>query len=207
MLMTKFIRSIIKLYYKIFYKINISGYENIPKNDGYIIVSNHISNNDPLVVAVVMKELIYALGKKELFSNFFTKKLFKWMNVIPVDRKRLDINAMKKSIEVLKKKEMGLLIFPEGTRNFNKKPMVSTPGSTMLAYKTKKPIVPISIDSTYNFFSEINITIFEPVYIKNENDSKMKTEDYINKNNEILEKIYDNMELYKKRSCYEGKRS
>ncbi|MGM0379144.1 MAG: lysophospholipid acyltransferase family protein [Bacillota bacterium] len=205
--MTNFIRFIMKVYYKLFFKINVDGYKNIPKNDGFIIVSNHISNHDPLVVAVIMKNLIYALGKKELFSNFLTKKLFNWMNVIPVDRKRLDINAMKESIKVLKKKEMGLLIFPEGTRNFNEKPLVSTPGSTMLAYKTKKPIVPISIDSTYKIFSKINVTIYPPVYVKKENKGKMKTKDFINKNNEILEKIYKNMELYKKRSCYEGKRS
>lgn len=201
------IKYIIKLYYKIFFKINLIGEENLPNNTGYVICANHISQHDPVVYASSVKKLFYALGKKELFNHWITKKLFSTMNTIPVDRNKIDISAMKKSLRVLKKEKAGLLIFPEGTRNFGEKPLPVIPGAAMLAIKAKVPIVPVSIDSTYRIFSKINITIYEPIDLSEYFNENLETSDYIHITEEIVEFIYSNLSLYKERKGYEGNNS
>jgi 1-acyl-sn-glycerol-3-phosphate acyltransferase len=205
--MTNVIKFLIKIYYKIFFKVNLSGEENLPLNQGYVICANHISKHDPTVYATSVKELFYALGKKEIFTNFITKKLFTAMNVIPVDRNKIDINAMKKSLRILKKEKAGLLIFPEGTRNFKKNPLPVTPGVSMLAIKANVPIIPLSIDSSYRLFSDVNITIYEPIDVSEYNSKELNTQDYIDINEKIMKNIYDNLSLYKLRKKYEDNNS
>lgn len=205
--MINIIKYVIKLYYKIFFNVNLRGEENLPENSGYVICANHIAQHDPPVYASSVKKLFYALGKKELFNSWFTRKLFSTMNTIPVDRNKIDISAMKKSLRVLKKEKAGLLIFPEGTRNFGEKPLPVTPGVAMLAIKAKVPVVPVAIDSTYRLFSKINITIYEPIDLSEYYNQNLDTEDYIKITEEIIEFVYSQLTLYKGRKSYEGDNS
>lgn len=205
--MINVIKYILKLYYKIFFNVNLTGEENLPDNSGYVICANHIAQHDPPVYASSVKNLFYALGKKELFNSWFTRKLFSTMNTIPVDRKKIDISAMKKSLRILKKEKAGLLIFPEGTRNFGEKPLPVTPGVSMLAIKAKVPVVPVAIDSTYKLFSKINITIYEPIDLSEYYNKNLDTDDYISITEEIIEFVYSQLTLYKGRKSYEGDNS
>lgn len=205
--MINVIKYAIKLYYKIFFNVNLTGEENLPDNSGYVICANHIAQHDPPVYASSVKRLFYALGKKELFNSWFTRKLFSTMNTIPVDRNKIDISAMKKSLRILKKEKAGLLIFPEGTRNFGEKPLPVTPGVAMLAIKAKVPVVPVAIDSTYKLFSKINITIYEPIDLSEYYNENLDTDDYISITEEIIKFIYSQLTLYKGRKSYEGDNS
>lgn len=205
--MINIIKYAIKLYYKIFFNVILTGEENLPENSGYVICANHIAQHDPPVYASSVKKLFYALGKKELFNSWFTRKLFSTMNTIPVDRKKIDISAMKKSLRILKKEKAGLLIFPEGTRNFGEKPLPVTPGVAMLAIKAKVPVVPVAIDSTYKLFSKINITIYEPIDLSEYYNKNLDTDDYISITEEIIEFVYSQLTLYKGRKSYEGDNS
>ncbi|HKL42048.1 MAG TPA: lysophospholipid acyltransferase family protein [Clostridia bacterium] len=205
--MINIIKYILRFYYKIFFNVNLTGEENLPQNTGYVICANHISQHDPPVYASSVKELFYALGKKELFNSWFTKKLFATINTIPVDRNKIDISAMKKSLRILKKEKAGLLIFPEGTRNFSENPLPVTPGVAMLAIKAKVPVVPVAIDSTYRLFSKINISIYEPIDLSEYYNENLNTEDYEKITEDIIEFIYDQLTLYKGRKSYEGNNS
>jgi len=191
----------------IFFNVKLIGEENLPKNSGFVLCANHISQHDPAVYAASVKKLFYALGKKELFNHWITKKIFSTMNTIPVDRKKIDISAMKKSLRILKKEKEGLLIFPEGTRNFGEKPLEVTPGVAMLAIKAKVPVVPVAIDSTYKLFSKIKITIYEPIDLSSYYNKNLVTEDYTRITEEIIAFVYSKLSLYKERKSYEGNNS
>ncbi len=202
--MINFFKYIVKIYYKIFFKVNLIGEENLPLDSGYVLCANHISNHDPLVYASSVKRLFYALGKNELFNNSFTKKFFSTINVIPVDRTKIDISAMKKSLRILKKEKSGLLIFPEGTRSRDGNPLPITPGVSMLAIKAKVPIIPVSIDSSYKLFSSINIKIHKPIDMSEYYTQRLDTEEYISINSKIIKDIYNELSLYKLRKNYEN---
>ena len=66
-----------------------------------------------------------------------------------------------------------MMIFPEGTRSLKSKMNSFKKGSMKLATKSRVPIVPITIDGSYNVLevgrkvmgNKINMVIHKPIYV------------------------------------------
>src|SRR5471030_135232 len=87
---------------------------NIPRQGGFILASNHISNLDPVVLGICSVRRLNFMAKIELFHGllgFFLTNL----GAFPVKRGEADFGAMKEALKRLKKGH-GVLIFVEGTR-------------------------------------------------------------------------------------------
>lgn len=125
------------------------GMENIPATGPVLIVSNHISYADALVLA----HYLYAngraprfLGKDSIFKVPVIGKIVKSAGQIPVQRGSDGASdALISGIKVL---ELGhcLVIYPEGTltRDENYWPMVAKTGAARIAAATKVPVIPIA---------------------------------------------------------------
>lgn len=72
------------------------------------------------MVASLKRNDVYVLAKEELFINSFVKWLAKKTKVIPVKRGKQDVALLKNSVKILKENHI-ILLFPEGTRNRNRK--------------------------------------------------------------------------------------
>lgn len=140
----QFIRLILLFVFKVFFRIKVSGKENIPKKGGAIIMSNHISAFDPPLLAAVFNRPLRFMAKKELFENPFLRFVLYLAEAFPVDRAKTDIRAVKKALSVLKKGEL-LGLFPEGTRRPEGNLGRPKAGSVMLAVKSELPILPVGI--------------------------------------------------------------
>ena len=70
------VRATCWIIFKIFWKIDVVGIENVPKEGGLILASNHVSYLDPIVLAITMKRKICFITKKEAFNktNEFKEK-------------------------------------------------------------------------------------------------------------------------------------
>ncbi|MEO0105647.1 MAG: lysophospholipid acyltransferase family protein, partial [candidate division WOR-3 bacterium] len=123
----------------------------LPKGKA-IIVCNHTSNFDPILVSLASLQELYFLAKKELFqvSRFFTW-LIKTFNAISLDRTGIDLTALKKVEEVFKKNKK-IVLFPEGTRSRNGKLGSFKDGASFLALKFNVPIVPCYIKGVRESF-------------------------------------------------------
>ena len=113
-----FLRNCARLFYIIVYHIHVIGGENIPKEKGgYIIASNHVSNNDPPVVGITFKGKYTFMAKEELFE---INPIFSWLisklGAFPVRRGAKDNTAIEKALESLGEGRI-FVIFPEGTRS------------------------------------------------------------------------------------------
>ena len=98
-----FLRNCARLFYIIVYHIHVIGGENIPKEKGgYIIASNHVSNNDPPVVGITFKGKYTFMAKEELFE---INPIFSWLisklGAFPVRRGAKDNTAIEKALESL----------------------------------------------------------------------------------------------------------
>ena len=159
------LRPIIKILMKLVFHVQYVNKRNIPKKGPYILVGNHKSNFDCVMVISSVKETVHFLAKKELIDGklgFF----FKWMGIIPVDRKKRNKEAMNSARKVLDNKGV-VGIFPEGT--FNKTEYVIMPfkmGSVKLAYDMKVSIVPFAIIGDYKLFQRTKIVFGKPYKIK-----------------------------------------
>lgn len=142
-----FLRKCAKLFYVIVYNITVIGRENIPKEKGgYIIASNHVSNNDPPVVGITFKGKYTFMAKEELFHK---NKIFTWLitqlGAFPVKRGAKDgAQAIQKALDSLRDGRI-FVIFPEGTRSKDGTLGRAKSGVTLIAAQAKAPVVPVFI--------------------------------------------------------------
>lgn len=100
---------------KLFFSFRVERREIIPRDQPFILASNHISILDPIVVGSAVPVKLAYVAKEELFNNKWFAWLLRNIGVIPLDRGKSDIGAVRVSLRILKHKP--LLIFPQGTRS------------------------------------------------------------------------------------------
>lgn len=151
---------------KTFWRLQVSGLEHIPAGGAVIIASNHISNVDPPLVgwAALPKRSLRYLGKRELFRIPVLGWFMRNVGVIPVDRGRADVGAVRTALEVLGRGR-GLLVFPEGTRSKDGRPGRPRGGVGFLAGKSGAPVVPARVVNTDRFlaFQPLTVRFGEPL--------------------------------------------
>ncbi len=160
-----FLRNCARLFYIIVYNIHVIGGENIPKEKGgYIIASNHVSNNDPPVVGITFKGKYTFMAKQELFEiNPLFTWLIKRLGAFPVKRGAKDNSAIEKALESLKDGRI-FVIFPEGTRSKDGTLGHAKSGVTLIAAQAKVPVVPVFIKyGRKKFRRNIYISIGEKI--------------------------------------------
>ncbi len=123
-----------------------------------IVIANHTSNWDPILLGhLVFPVCLKYMAKEELFKPGFLKKFFTAMGVIPVGRGKGDLKAMKLALATLKNgKSLG--IFPEGHRITAGELGPFEIGPTVIALKTKTPVLPVYMDCRgYRIFRRVRV--------------------------------------------------
>lgn len=180
--------AICSFFVRILYRIEVVGQADLEENRAYIIASNHTSLFDPIVLAMVFKgHQIHFLGKKELFKPPLFDRIFKNVGVIPVDRSKNDITAVKNVLRLLKSNRI-LGIFPQGTRVKQMDEDQSKAGLGMFALKTGADIVPVTIQGQYKFFSKVRVLVHD-IYRPNPELFSPGTQGYLMLSDEVMDII------------------
>ena len=134
------------------YRMRVTGRENVPAKGGAVIVANHCSYLDPPVMGGCSnRRIVHFMARDTLLSNPVAKWFFPRVGVIPLDRTKGDLGALKKAIATLKEgKVVGL--FPEGTRSPDGNMREPKGGIGFLIAKGDVPVVPLYISGTYEAF-------------------------------------------------------
>ncbi|MDY3762400.1 MAG: lysophospholipid acyltransferase family protein [Candidatus Onthovivens sp.] len=129
-------------------KIEYSGLEKLKRDEKYMVISNHRSNLDSLLIDTYLKEFgLVFVAKKSLFKIPFVRRIIHGCNYIYLDRGDIkqECRAIKKGINILNDSNdpCSVGVFPEGTRTINKDYTLGEfkPGCFNLAKKTKCKIV------------------------------------------------------------------
>lgn len=151
-----------------FYRFEIRGRENIPKDGKYICAANHISHFDPFLVSIAVRKPIAYMAKKELFENFgfFTLNM-DWLGAFAVNRQKLEVSTIK-TVKELTKTNWLLGIFPQGGIRRNHTIEKINKGFAVIAKAAKWNILPVSIIGCeqYNwipFKSKVIVQIGKPI--------------------------------------------
>lgn len=139
----KFARAVVWFLFKLIYKFEFNGLENIPEKGGYILAANHRSLGDAIFIAVKVKPRIYFMAKKELFW-FPLGLIMKALGAFPVDRGNGDRGALDRADEIIRTGKI-LGIFPEGTRSKSGEPLRPKSGVAVIAKDTHADILPVGI--------------------------------------------------------------
>jgi len=148
--------------FHLLYRVDIKGLENIPKEGGAILCSNHIHALDSVLYVTRIKRMIYAMAKEELFNTRFKNWFMRAVGVFPVKRDTASEEAINIAIEHLNEGDL-LAIFPEGTRNGLAKGVKPKKGVALIALRAKVPIVPMAMLGSFKPFTKIKIRIGEPM--------------------------------------------
>ena len=184
-----FIKIIAFIPFWILYPTRLKNKKNLPKGK-CVIIANHRSNIDPLILVNMIWRKQHCVAKKELFKNCILRGFLKSMNAIPIDRQKVEISTIKQCLSVLKNNKI-LTIFPEGTRNKTDMPLGEIKGgASIFATKANAPIVPVWIKKKPKLFCFNTITIGTPFYITKE-DSEHGDEIMKNKLLELRETVID----------------
>ena len=135
---------ILKPIFKLIYRLEVIGKDNIPKNGKSILCPNHTSNADPILLATSLNRQIFFMSKKELFKNKLLGKFLKSLGAFPVNRGAGDTSALDKSKEILKSGNL-LGLFIEGTRSKSGEFLRPKTGASMIASETQSNVIPIYI--------------------------------------------------------------
>ncbi len=141
------------------YKIEYVGLENVPKDGGFILASNHMHALDPVFIGLGIKERqLHFMGKKELFENPIAKSFLTMLNGFPIVRGGADTQALDYAIRIVKEGHI-LGIFPEGTRSKDYRPARAKSGVALIANAAKADILPVSIYTSDEMKKHTKLTI------------------------------------------------
>jgi 1-acyl-sn-glycerol-3-phosphate acyltransferase len=130
------------------WKIRVEGRKKAVKGTSYVIISNHQSMMDVLIMNCLRYRFRW-ISKIENFRVPVIGWYLRMAKYITVDRGNKDSKAemMERAAESLKK-GISIMIFPEGTRSTNREIGPFKLGAFQLAMMTDKPILPVVIDGT-----------------------------------------------------------
>lgn len=162
-----------RFYLTIVRRLEITGLENIPAGGGVVLVSNHISYWDPVVIgcSIPMSRNVYFMAKHELFTIPLMGPLIKKLGAFPVKRGGADRSAIRTALIHLENGRM-VGIFPEGTRNKGDDMMDPHLGAAMLSTRAGVPVLPVAVMGTRGYFGKIFMVFGEPMVIQIESGVK-----------------------------------
>ena len=145
----RIIAGFVRLCFRSFARVHITGQEYIPPYGPVIVVANHLSYNDPPFIAAVLTRPLDFLGKKELFNNTIMGFFMRKFRVYPIHRSG-GAEAMNIAMGLLGN-DHALAIFPEGQRSPTFTLQKAKPGAAYLALKSQAPILPIAVYGTEKY--------------------------------------------------------
>lgn len=120
------------------------GVAKVPVDGGVLLVSNHQSFLDPMLVTLGLPRECSYMARDTLFAKPAFARVIRAYNAFPIKRGVADLRGVKESLRRLKD---GWLVtaFPEGTRSTDGTIAPMQPGAVLLARKARVPVVPATI--------------------------------------------------------------
>jgi long-chain acyl-CoA synthetase len=157
------------------FDLRVSGIEKLPKSGSYILLSNHQSYIDPIILASVLPppvfDKVFAVGTSEIFGKGFMLWLARTLRVVVVDPDANLIPAMRAGAFGLRQGRP-LILYPEGERSIDGTPKAFKKGAAILSIHLQVPIVPVAIEGFYKAwprnqpfqgFTPLKIVIGDPI--------------------------------------------
>lgn len=143
------------------FDLKVFGRHHVPKRGGVLIVSNHQSNLDPVLMAVRLDRSLNYIAKSELFEGriggWLLRKVF---NAFPVRQGAGDVGAVKETIQRLQEGHV-LNIYPEGARTGDGEIGAMQRGVALIIRRARVPVVPAVIIGSFEAWPKFK-RVFRP---------------------------------------------
>ena len=146
------------------FSFRTTGRNNIPKTGPGLIIANHESFLDPLVVGLATRRPLYYFARKTLFKGAFGK-FMRFFQAVPVEHHGVGKEGIKTVLEILAAGEV-VVLFPEGTRSATGELQPLQPGVQLLLRRSNAPVIPVGIAGAYAAWPRTSkLPKFSPLFL------------------------------------------
>jgi len=133
---------------RVWFRYEFCGKGNVPLEGPVLLVSNHQSNLDPVLVGIACPRQLKYLARQGLFFWPFSLWI-RSLGAVPIDREKGAIAGIRTTLQLLKQGE-AVLVFPEGSRTPDGKLHELLSGFCLLARRSGATIVPCGIEGAFD---------------------------------------------------------
>jgi 1-acyl-sn-glycerol-3-phosphate acyltransferase len=145
-------RFLIKIFFRVYHRVELRGMEHLPDVGGVLIVPTHTSFLDPPLAGSFLKREVYLLSRHNLLEIPIFGWILKNLNAIPLKQGGSDREALNLCRSILKA-GCPLIFFPEGKRSVDGR-LGSIQGgfALILSSLPDVPYMPVVMQETYHAF-------------------------------------------------------
>jgi len=177
----------LRTYFRLYHRLHIQGVEHIPTSTPFVMVANHASHLDALVIAACLPRRVtgsvFPIAAGDVFFETTVVSAFAatLINALPMWRKRVGRHALDDLKARLHSGDCGFILFPEGARTRDGLPLKWKAGIGMMVAGTSIPVVPCRIDGCLQALhpdaklpspTRICVTITAPMLFAHQPDSR-----------------------------------
>lgn len=131
------------------FHLTVSGEERLPRSGAAVIVANHISWLDPIIVPLALPRKPAFLAMEELWRMRGLRVVMRAYGplAIPLNRGAVDASALKRSLQALRDGAL-LIVFPEGGISPDGRLRPFHRGAALMAARARAPLIPVAITGT-----------------------------------------------------------
>jgi 1-acyl-sn-glycerol-3-phosphate acyltransferase len=141
------VRPIVRGLARLLFRIRFVGVEHVPGAGAVVLVPNHVSYMDPVLLSIPVHRPLHFMTLAGFFHVPGLGALIRWCRAFPV-REEADRQAVRTAIRILRAGEP-LVIFPEGGRSTDGRLLPFRPGAFRIALQMDAPVVPVTIAGAF----------------------------------------------------------
>lgn len=125
------------------------GLEKVPRRGAVLLVCNHQSYLDPILLTYRLRRRVSYFAKSELFRNPVFGRMLRALGAFPVRIGAGDRDAMRQAISHLEAGEL-LQVFPEGTRSADGALSPIQGGVALMVQRAHATVIPAVVDGAFD---------------------------------------------------------
>jgi 1-acyl-sn-glycerol-3-phosphate acyltransferase len=133
-----------RVLFAIWFRYSSRGHTHVPTKSPALLLSNHQSFLDPLLVGLPLNRPVSYLARDSLFRIFGLGPLMRVSHVVPIKREGGGGGGLRETLHHLAQGHL-MGIFPEGTRSIDGTVGPLKPGFSVLLRRVDVPVIPVGI--------------------------------------------------------------
>ena len=130
------------------FSLRSEGRQRVPRTGPVLLIANHQSFLDPILVGLCSRRHLCFLARKSLFRVPVLAWFIRTLGAVPIDQESIGKEGIRVVLNQLRAGR-AVVVFPEGTRTLDGAIRPLRPGIHLLIKRTQAPIVPVGIAGAF----------------------------------------------------------